>query len=167
MTTAFGQACVILFLDFVFKPIIYWLTKFENHKTKITFENSYVIKIFLFRFLNNYASIIYIAFAKQPGEGCIKWSNNMQSRRNDCMTEMKYQVIFIFMIYLLQNVFEIGIPLCKKKKSDKSYLSKVSQIEKYTDEFLLKEKVEAEFFRDSYDEGEVNGTVEEYSELMV
>ena len=35
------------------------------------------------------------------------------------------------------------------------------------DEEILVEKVESEFMRQSYDDGEVNGTVEEYSELMI
>ncbi len=57
--------------DVFAKKVIYWLVKLENHKTKIKFEQSYVIKIFLFWFINNFASIIYIAFAKQPHYGCI------------------------------------------------------------------------------------------------
>lgn len=39
--------------------------------------------------------------------------------------------------------------------------------ENYTDDKIIKAKVAAEFQRESYDEGEVNGTVEDYSEMMI
>jgi len=55
----------------------------------------------------------------------------------------------------------------KMRCSDGDYLKKVPQTQKYSDETILKEKIENEMKRESYDEGEINGTVEEYSELMV
>lgn len=167
--TAMGQGAVILILDMAFKPLIYALTKFENHKTKIKFEYSYVIKMFIFRFVNNYSSFIYIAFAKQwhKDGGCIDTENNVQHDKQDCMWELKYQLIFIFIIYIFQNVIEVAKPLMKLRCSDGDYLKKVAMTQRYSDETILKEKIETEWKRESYDEGEINGTVEEYSELMV
>lgn len=46
------------------------------------------------------------------------------------------------------------------------YLNMVHD-ENYTDDKIIKAKVAAEFQRESYDEGEVNGTVEDYSEMMI
>jgi len=37
----------------------------------------------------------------------------------------------------------------------------------YSDDWILKEKVSEELAWDSYDDGEVNGTVEDYSEMMI
>ncbi len=167
ITMAIAQGFFILFLDAIFKPMIYALTKFENHKTKIRFENSYVLKIFLFRFINNYSSLFFIAFIKQYTIGCVGTRYQRISRNNTCMWELKYQVICIFLMYILQNVYEIAKPMFKACCTKKNYLLKVRQTNEYTDEYILKEKVETEFGKESYDEGEVNGTVEEYSELMV
>lgn len=92
----------------------------------------------------------------------------MMSRRNDCMVELKYQVIFIYSIYVIMNVFEILMPAIRKFRAffSKSYIKKLND-QNVKDEEILVEKVESEFMRQSYDDGEVNGTVEEYSELMI
>ena len=164
---AMAQAAVVFILDLFAKPIIKMLTKFENHKTRSKFEQHYVLKMFIFRFLNNYASIFWIAFGKQHVEGCIDWDNYLQSEANDCMTELKYQLIFLFSIYIVLNIFEIAIPFCRKCKSETRFLHHVSDVHQYSDEQILKEKVEVELYRSSYDEGEIDGTVEDYSELMV
>jgi len=84
------------------------------------------------------------------------------------MVELKYQVIFIYSIYVFLNFFEIAIPTIKKFSAffTKSYLKKLNDIN-CKDEEILVQKVESEFMRQSYDDGEVNGTIEEYSELMV
>lgn len=42
-----------------------------------------------------------------------------------------------------------------------------SNDESISDEMILKAKVTSELKRESYDEGEVNGTVEDYSEMMI
>ena len=68
---------------------------------------------------------------------------------------------------MAQNVFEILLPLCGRRKSAKSYMKKVPLVDQYSDEQIIKEKVEVEFSKASYDEGEINGTVEDYSEMMV
>ncbi len=99
--TALAQGVVMLILDILFKPLVIFLTKFENHKTKVKFENSYVIKMFLFRFVNNYGSLIFIAYVKKYTIGCINWDTKTQSYNNDCMIELKYQLLFIFLVYLL------------------------------------------------------------------
>ncbi len=52
-------------------------------------------------------------------------------------------------------------------KSSKRYLKMLPEEDTYTDERILKEKVEVEYGRESYDEGEINGTIEDYGELMV
>ena len=46
-------------------------------------------------------------------------------------------------------------------------MKKVPLVDQYSDEQIIKEKVEVEFSKASYDEGEINGTVEDYSEMMV
>ena len=38
------------------------LTRNENHRTDTMFEDAYISKLFLFDFVNNYASFYYVAF---------------------------------------------------------------------------------------------------------
>ena len=64
------------------------------------------------------------------------------------MVELKYQVIFIYSIYLFLNVFEIMIPCFWKFWAffTKSYLKKINDKNIKDDEILV-EKVESEFMR--------------------
>ena len=41
------------------------LTEWENHQTDVEFESAYIRKIVTLEFINNYASLFYIAFAKK------------------------------------------------------------------------------------------------------
>jgi len=127
--TAVIQGFMILLLDWICRWIIYGLTKFENHKTKVLFENSYVIKIFLFRFVNNFASLFFIAFAKQYIIGCVDVNTQRVTRNTTCMWELKYQSLCIFIVYILQNVYEICKPLIRILLNRSKYLGKVRQTE--------------------------------------
>lgn len=62
------------------------------------------IKVFLFQFVNSYASLFYIAFAKggEDGEGCL-YDNN-------CMNELAMQLGMIFATNLVFNTVELGYP---------------------------------------------------------
>ena len=77
------NALIILALDIIFKPIAMCLTKYENLKSKQMFEYSYVIKLSIFKALNNFGSLIYIAFAKKEHVGCILDSNNSIHANNN------------------------------------------------------------------------------------
>ena len=48
----------------VYEKIAYMLTNWENHRTQTVYDDSLIIKLFAFQFVNNYASLLYIAFFK-------------------------------------------------------------------------------------------------------
>ena len=54
-----------MILGFIYEKIAYVLTNWENHRTQTAYDDSLVIKLFSFQFVNNYASLIYIAFFKE------------------------------------------------------------------------------------------------------
>jgi anoctamin-7 len=64
LTGAILNLVVILILEKVCEKLAYQLTEWEMHKTQTEFENHLTFKIFIFQFVNFYASIFYIAFAK-------------------------------------------------------------------------------------------------------
>ncbi|XP_063683755.1 anoctamin-7-like isoform X16 [Bolinopsis microptera] len=59
------NALAIMFLGFVYEKLAYMLTNWENHRTQTAYDDALIIKLFAFQFVNNYASLIYIAFFKE------------------------------------------------------------------------------------------------------
>ncbi|CEM16007.1 unnamed protein product [Vitrella brassicaformis CCMP3155] len=83
-----------------YRPVCLALTKWENHRTYSLFQYSYAVKSFLFMFVNSYASLFFIAFAKEHREGC----------RPNCMDELNAQLTSLIVIRALMNVVELGRP---------------------------------------------------------
>ena len=53
------------------------LTEYENHRTDTEYEDNLIYKTFSFTFLNSYATLFYIAFAKGnigPFDHCLVYS---------------------------------------------------------------------------------------------
>ena len=166
LITAAGGAVAIVINDIVFVPICFRLTKFENIKTKDKFENSYVLKLFFFRFMNAYGPLFYIAFAKKHVTGCITNENNFLSEDNECIWELRYQLIFLFLLYILDNVLELLVPFLKMRRASHIKFTKES-VQGKSNESILKRKLFIEYSKSSINEGEVNGIVEEYFELIM
>jgi len=71
----------IVALNLIWKQLAMRLTVWENHRTHQGYENSLIIKIFLFYFINNYTSLYYIAFFKN---GNRFWNSNDSSLKDTC-----------------------------------------------------------------------------------
>ncbi|KAL5268481.1 hypothetical protein ACHWQZ_G002375 [Mnemiopsis leidyi] len=63
------NALAIMLLGFVYEKLAYVLTNWENHRTQTAYDDALIIKLFAFQFVNNYASLIYIAFFKEGVSG--------------------------------------------------------------------------------------------------
>ncbi|KAK3097463.1 hypothetical protein FSP39_009845, partial [Pinctada imbricata] len=63
-TAACINLIVILIMNFIYQRVAFFLTELEQHRTQTEWEDALTFKIFLFQFVNYYASIIYIAFFK-------------------------------------------------------------------------------------------------------
>lgn len=56
---------VFCFIHFqIYSWLAKYLTELELHRTQTEFDDSLTLKMYLFQFVNYYASIIYIAFFK-------------------------------------------------------------------------------------------------------
>eukprot|EP00942_MAST-04A_sp_MAST-4A-sp1_P000583 g583.t1 len=55
----------ITVLNYIYKLVAEFLNKFENHRTNSQFEDSLVVKTFLFQFVNSNAAIFYSAFVNR------------------------------------------------------------------------------------------------------
>ena len=102
-----ANAVQIGVLNSLYRVLATKLTVWENHRTDSEHENQLIIKTFLFRFFNSYASFFYIGFFKQPLEaaGCLD---------QDCMGELRLQLASIFIAQLIAgNAAELGVPYLK------------------------------------------------------
>uniref|UniRef100_A0A0N5A4W3 Anoctamin n=1 Tax=Parastrongyloides trichosuri TaxID=131310 RepID=A0A0N5A4W3_PARTI len=69
ITTAIMNLLFIIIMNLVYHKVAYKLTIWECPRTDSEFDNSYTLKVFLFEFVNNYASLFYIAFVKGKFSG--------------------------------------------------------------------------------------------------
>ena len=63
-TAASINLIIIIILGRFYAWLAVWLTDMEYHRTDSNYEDSLTIKMYLFQFVNYYASIFYIAFFK-------------------------------------------------------------------------------------------------------
>mmetsp|Transcript_4083 Transcript_4083/g.3845 ORF Transcript_4083/g.3845 Transcript_4083/m.3845 type:complete len:454 (-) Transcript_4083:242-1603(-) len=164
--TAIIGAILLFIKDLAVRPIIKWLTKFENLKTEAEYEFSYIMKFFVFRFINTFGPLFYIAFVKKYVTGCITTENNFEAEENNCMWELRYELIILTVFFFLTNFLEILIPYLRSARSLSSKITAKS-IKGKSNEEILKTKVYIEYHRQSYDDGEINGVVEEYFEIVM
>jgi hypothetical protein len=164
--TAIAGSITIGIKDVFFKPICIMLTRFENKKTKAEFEASYVFKFFVFKCVNYYGPLLYIAFLKKFVTGCISTQNNFIREGNDCMWELRYELIFYFAFYMLQNINEIAMPFFKMYKAVGQHINSETTQDR-SHEYILRKKVYIESNKSSYDDGEINGVIGEYFEIVM
>lgn len=85
---------------------------FENHRLRKTYENSMIIKLFSFTFVNTFNSFFIISFMKGKSSAvylsdCISGTSNNQLK---CFSELGSQVKMIFIVSFFTNFLEIVIP---------------------------------------------------------
>uniref|UniRef100_A0A8C4QA12 Anoctamin n=1 Tax=Eptatretus burgeri TaxID=7764 RepID=A0A8C4QA12_EPTBU len=124
---------LILILDEIYGFVAHWLTVVEVPKTEQEFEERFIFKSFMLKFVNAYTTIFYVAFLKgritgRPGRYLYIFGQTRMEEcaPGGCLIELCIQLSFIMLgKQLIQNnIFEIGIPKLKKlcrsiKASDK------------------------------------------------
>ena len=59
------QAQVIAFMNSQFQTVAIYTTNMENHKVKSNYQNTLILKRYIFEFMDNYMCFFYIAFCNQ------------------------------------------------------------------------------------------------------
>lgn len=95
------NSLVIKVMSFIYKLITTWSTEWENYSTQTKYENALCLKFIFFEFINNYFSLIYIAFFKENIEGCTK---------NNCSQELSIQIYMVLLTNIGINLVELGLP---------------------------------------------------------
>jgi len=141
MTGALVNLVFIMMLGRVYEKLALKLTTWEMHRTQSEFDDNLTFKVFLFQFINFYASIFYIAFFKgrfvgYPGRymhifGTLR---NEDCSNGGCLIELAQQLAVIMVgKQIINNAQEILIPKLKawwhNKKSKLAHIGE-SRMEK-------------------------------------
>ncbi|KAI9008473.1 calcium-activated chloride channel-domain-containing protein [Hyaloraphidium curvatum] len=108
----------IVVLDGLYKKLVVpWLLQIENWKKESEYENSYIIKVFLFDFVNLYGSLFYIGVVK-PWVSLTGVFNRDDWKDtcafNSCMAELMIQLVVIFLArQWLNSLVEWVLPRLK------------------------------------------------------
>lgn len=96
------NALQIQVMNFVYSFLAKALTDRENHRTDTQYEDSMISKLFLFQFVNSYASFFYLAFIAESMGDCSK---------DGCMKSLALNLAIIFGSRLFSgNLMELLLP---------------------------------------------------------
>ena len=111
------NALQIRIMNIIYGKLASSLNNWENHETENLYNDNLAVKLFLFKFINSYASLFYIAFFKQSIEGC----------DGSCMGDLSLQLLIIFVTNLFLNVFELSMPWLKIKMKIRAEDKKIKE----------------------------------------
>jgi len=108
------NAVVVEILNNIFTYIAKKLTIAENHRSYSEHANHLLAKTIIFKFINCYISLYYIAFFKQHSYLMgmpMQCMYNARLEQNDCLKDLGWQLaIFVIVRLTLQNAIELGLP---------------------------------------------------------
>ncbi|XP_023273268.1 anoctamin-7 [Seriola lalandi dorsalis] len=108
---------VILMLSRVYTALAHILTRWEMHRTQSKYEDMFILKVFIFQFVNFYSSPVYIAFFKGRFVGYPGNFNTLFGVRNEdcgaggCLIELAQELLVIMVgKQLINNIQEFIFP---------------------------------------------------------
>ncbi|XP_033996351.1 anoctamin-7-like [Trematomus bernacchii] len=111
---------VILMLSKVYTSLAHILTRWEMHRTQSKYEDMFILKVFIFQFINFYSSPVYIAFFKGRFVGYPGKYNTLLGIRNEdcgaggCLVELAQELLIIMVgKQLINNIQEFLLPKLK------------------------------------------------------
>lgn len=120
IAAAINLACILV-LNYVYDWVAVYLTELEMLRTQAEFDDSLTLKIYLFQFVNYYASIFYVAFLKGKFVGYPKKYNRILGYRQEecspggCLMELCIQLAIIMVgKQALYTAMEMVLPVLYK-----------------------------------------------------
>ncbi|CAL8354118.1 unnamed protein product [Lota lota] len=111
---------VILTLSRIYISLAYILTRWEMHRTQSKYEDMFILKVFIFQFVNFYSSPVYITFFKGRFVGYPGNYNRLFGIRNEdcgpggCLIELAQELLVIMVgKQLINNIQEFISPKLK------------------------------------------------------
>ncbi|CAB5386984.1 unnamed protein product [Rhizophagus irregularis] len=169
--TAIINLATIIILNLIYKNVARFLTDFENHKTETQFEDSLILKAYLFDFINFYSALIYLMFS--GGRSCENNCNDdacrercIQQGRGLTLLTIQLAIIFIGK-QLIGQIQEILIPwLMSKWNKAKSALDRESLEKKYADSGRKNKEI-PQWIEDDHLAGSSDSIRTEYEEMVI
>jgi len=102
------NAVAVETMNIIFTSVAKTLTDTENHRSYTEYANHLLAKTVVFKFINCYISLYYIAFFKAHSH---LFGMPMTCVNDDCLNDLGSQLaIFMIMRLTLQNFVELGLP---------------------------------------------------------
>ena len=139
----------IQIMNFTYNFLVTELTNRENHRTETDYEDSMITKLFVFQFVNSYASFFYLAFFAQYFDS--------ECGDDGCMSVLAINLAIVYGSRLITgNITELLLP----------YLS---YLYRYNAEILTSSaemsRPEKEFYLDTYDSRK--SSLVDYAEVAI
>lgn len=111
LTFQFINALVVPAINAVFTAVAKKLTKWENHRTDSEYANHLLAKTVVFKFVNCYISLYYIAFFKDRNFMLDVFPPSIPCVNHDCLSDLGSQLaMFVIVRLTLMNILELGLP---------------------------------------------------------
>ncbi|XP_074536453.1 anoctamin-7 [Halichoeres trimaculatus] len=130
---------VILMLSRVYTSLAHILTRWEMHRTQTKYEDMFILKVFVFQFVNFYSSPVYIAFFKGRFVGYPGHYNTLFGVRNEdcgaggCLIELAQELLVIMVgKQLINNVQEFILPKVKSWWQKRKTRPQMEEVKKET-----------------------------------
>ncbi|RYG65223.1 hypothetical protein EON64_12375, partial [archaeon] len=103
----------ITIFNYIYQKVAIHLTNNENHRTDTQYEDSMIIKLFIFQFVNSYASFFFLAFiaSNLQNSDDDNDDNSGQCGASNCMEPLAINLAIIFGTRLIvKNLTDIFLP---------------------------------------------------------
>lgn len=117
------NAMQIQFFNLLYQKIVVKLTNNENHRTDTLYEDSMIVKLFAFQFINSYSSFFFLAFIATylPKPDGAEEEDIGQCAASNCMEPIAINLAIIFGTRLfLTNFLDILMPYMSYRKKLKT-----------------------------------------------
>ncbi|KAG0240858.1 Anoctamin-7 [Actinomortierella wolfii] len=128
--TAVLNLVVIVLLGTIYAKVAKILTDAENHKRRTQYEDSLILKRFLFDFVNFYSALFYIAYFKETaGSEMLASYGLVDACDGSCMGDLTIQLAIVFVgKQFINQVQEVAIPLFHRYWNEKEELAQKAKL---------------------------------------
>ncbi|XP_020513581.2 anoctamin-7 [Labrus bergylta] len=165
---------VILMLSRVYTSLAHTLTRWEMHRTQTKYEDMFILKVFIFQFVNFYSSPVYIAFFKGRFVGYPGHYNTLFGVRNEdcgaggCLIELAQELLVIMVgKQLINNIQEFIYPKLRTWWQKKKLRRRPKEMKEESGEAKGEEPEEVSPWEADYQLLVCEGLFSEYLEMVL
>jgi len=142
----------IQIFNVIYGKVVFSLNEYENHRTDTQYENALIAKSFLFKFVNSYNSLFYMAFFKDFIDACVDGDGAEIS----CLGDLQFQLGVVFTsLIIINNTLEVFLPYMKGEMKSKK------------ESKGLDPALEKSFPEDEYEMEQYESTFGDFDEMVI